>query len=74
MTTRERFEKILTDSTVSKEDAIKIMDIAIPLIDEEYNIAWDRPAEEYSRNVYAAVFGGTIKQVAVDWLDKDLWV
>ena len=74
MTTRQKFEQMLTEAKVAKEHAVIIMDLAIPVIDSKYgDITWDSPAEEYYWHFYGGVYNDVIMAVAMDWLSENVW-
>lgn len=74
MTTREKFEQILTECKVSKEHAVTIMDLSVPIVDGKYeDVTWDSPADEYPRYFYIEVFDLVIREVAMDWLAENVW-
>jgi len=74
MTTRQRFEKMLTDMGVFDSQAAAIMELAIPMFSEaspEYSVTWDRPASEYPDAFYRVTFV-LVKRAALQWIDANL--
>ena len=73
MTTRQKFETMLTELAVPETDAAKIMDIAIPVIDstfDNYNITWDSPCEDYTDGLYSILFYSNVKPIALAWVEE----
>lgn len=72
-TTRERFEKMLVNNCMFEDDAKKVMDIAIPIIDDvnpDYHYTWDRPADEYPQPIYNILFF-EIKKIALKYIEEN---
>ena len=73
MTTRQKFESMLCERGLFESAATKVMDYAIPLIDEELQkqdtsrITWNLPAEGYPNALYATLFLTHIKRHVLDW-------
>ena len=73
MTTRERFEQMLTNRGMWPEQARAVMDIAIPEIDDidSYKITWGLPAGEYPNAIYVVLFM-RIKPIALEYIDDNM--
>ena len=73
MTTREKFEKVLSDQGMWPEQAKDVMDIAIPVIDSRYDhkMAWGMTADGYPNKLYAALFF-TIRPIALKYIDDNM--
>ena len=70
MTTREQLRKMLVDKGMSENQAEKVLEIAIPKIEEaspNYQVTWDRPAKEYPDVVYKVMWLH-VKEAAKEWL------
>lgn len=74
MTVTEKFESMLFEMGLFDSQASKILDMAIPKFAElvpDYNITWDRPANEYPDEIYNVGFALVIKPTALECIDKN---
>lgn len=74
-TTRQKFEKMLTDRGMFESQASKVMDIAAEKLKEDlpnYRITWQRPSSEYDDVFYTSFFATRIKGIAAKWIDDNL--
>lgn len=74
LTTRQKFEKMLFERGMFEAQASKVMDLAIPKLQElvvEYQITWDKPANKYPEAFYNVAFI-TVKEAALEWIDTNL--
>lgn len=75
MTTLQRFEEMLTNNGVFESQAKQIMELAKPKFAEtmpEYNVTWERPANEYPNAFYTIGFATIVKPAALQWIDENL--
>lgn len=75
MTVRQKFEEMLKERGMSNIQAQMVMDVAIPLInesDESYKLTFDSPSEEYPNTIYRMLFDGTIKSIALNWIEENV--
>ncbi len=72
MTTREKFEKMLTNNGMFESQAKKVMDLAIPVVDgfDNYKMTWERPANEYPDPLYAVIYM-MIEPIALKWIEDN---
>ncbi|MFZ2310449.1 MAG: hypothetical protein WAW11_02805 [Patescibacteria group bacterium] len=73
MTTREKLIKMLVDNGMFESQAKKVLEIAIPKIEEatsNHDFTWDRPAEEYPESLYEIMWI-CVKATAKDWLAEN---
>ena len=72
MTTREKFEKMLTDRGMWPKEATAVMDLAIIEIDgDECGIKWGAPAGDYPNTIYAVLYL-TIRPIALKYIDDTI--
>lgn len=74
MTTRQKFEKMLFQNGMFEEQARKVMDQAIPVIEAispDYRMTWDRPADEYPDAIYSVLWP-TVRKEALKWIDTNI--
>lgn len=74
-TTRDAFEAILHSKGVGEDTATKIMDAAIPKFKgliPEYDVTWERPANEYPEAFYGIGYVTIVKPAALAWIDENL--
>jgi len=72
MTVREKLEHILFEFGMFKQQAQKVMDIAVPKINEisdDYKIEWDSDWEVYEDEMYNFLFT-IVKKEALVWIDE----
>jgi hypothetical protein len=75
MNTREKFEEMLVNNGMFEHQAKEVMDIAIPIIDgtvKGYKFTWNRPYEEYPIQVYSVIWGTTVKEIALKWINENM--
>lgn len=78
MTTRQKIEALLHEKGLFESQATKVMNYAIPLIDEEMQkegaskITWDRPCTEYPNALYAVLFMSHIKKHVLAWANENM--
>jgi len=78
MTTRQKFEQMLYNMGIFKQDVTQIMDFAIEEIDMvrtpdgPYKITWNRPADEYPEQFYNVIFTVEIKPQVFAWAEKNM--
>lgn len=71
MNTRERFEKMLYDHGMFPDQAKQVMSIAVTkMLIPDYNITWNRPAEEYPEAFYT-IGWLLVRKVAREWIEKN---
>jgi hypothetical protein len=73
MTTREKLEEMLVHNGMFDTQAKKVMDIAIPELNnilDDYTITFDRPASEYPNAIYTILFL-YIKPIALKWIEEN---
>lgn len=74
MTVRGKLESILFQLGMFEQQAQKVMDIAIPKINEiseDYEITWNANCEVYDDNMYNFLFP-IVKKEALDWIDEHI--
>ncbi len=74
MTTKEQLLKMLTDRGMSEQQANKVMELAIPKINEAsggYAVTFDSPAEQYPKVVFMAMFI-VVKKTALEWIETNI--
>ena len=74
MNTREKFESMLVENGMFENQAKQVMTVAIPVLDEmvdNYKFTWDRPSEEYPKELYSVVFL-SLKPIALKWIDENI--
>lgn len=73
MTTKQRLHAMLTDRGMFDSQADKVLADFIPAMNKEsneYNITWDRPADEYPDIMYSLWFQ-QLKVYALNWLNEN---
>jgi hypothetical protein len=74
MTVREKIENILFQFGMFEEQAHKVMNVAIPKINElsdDYEIEWDSDCDIYEPEMYNFLFS-LVKKEALEWIDKNV--
>ena len=74
MTTREKLEHMLFEKGMFVQQASKVMDAAIPIIDaisDEFKISWDSDCEDYSEEMYEFLWS-IVKKEALVWIDNNV--
>lgn len=72
MTVRERLEGMLVSNGMSERQAKKVMDIAIPKLDEiieDYKMRWNGDSSEYPSVIYSILFQG-VKPIALAYIEE----
>lgn len=72
MTVREKLEHILTEFGLFHQQAEKVMDIAVPKINEisdDYQIEWDSDWETYEDEMYNFLFS-IVKPEVLKWIEE----
>lgn len=72
-TTREKLESMLVQNGMSESQAKKVMDIAIPELQEmtpSYKITFDRPSEEYDDRLFYIIFS-FMRPIALKWIEEN---
>lgn len=73
MTTKDKLKSLLVERGVFEEDAEAVLKEAIPRIEglvPNYQITWNRPADEYPPQLYVA-WWMELKTVARSWIAKN---
>lgn len=73
MNVRQKFESMLVEMGMFPQQAIKVLDQAIPEMDdlvEDYKFTWERPADEYPSAIFILVFP-KIKSEASKWITNN---
>ena len=73
MTTRGKLEEMLVEMGMFEEQAVEVLDLAIPKMDEiaaDYDITWNSPADGYPQVMYNMWFS-SVKKVAKEWIAKN---
>jgi hypothetical protein len=74
MTTREKLEGMLVNNGMFESQAKEVIDLAIPELNnlvEDYQITFDRPANEYP-SVFYSILLLAIKPIALKWIEKNV--
>lgn len=74
MTTREKLEQMLFEKGMFLQQAHKVMDITIPIVDElsdDFKVEWDGDFEQYDDNMYGFLFE-IAKKEALAWIDANI--
>ncbi len=74
MTVREKLKQIICDNGMFAQQAQKIMDISVPIIDEfsdDYEIQWENDSEFYSDEMYDFLFS-MVKPEVLKWIDEHI--
>lgn len=74
MTVRENLENILVRYGMFQQQAQKVMDVAIPKINElsdDYQITWNDDCDVYQDEMYNFLFT-MIKKEALEWIDEHI--
>ena len=73
MLLREKFEAMLIENGMSNNQAKEVMVKAMVNLNTmftDYNISWNRSADEYPSVVHNVIFNG-IKKIALDWIEEN---
>lgn len=79
ITVKEKLESMLVSNGISDIQAKEVMEMAMPLLDNElgidegepiYKLTYDRPASEYPDFLYPILFR-RLKPIALQWIDKN---
>jgi hypothetical protein len=74
MTVRERLEDVLYEFGMFREQAHKVMNVSIPIIDaisDDYQIEWDSDSEIYQDDMYDFLFS-LIRPEALKWINENV--
>ena len=74
MTVRGKLEYILSQFGMFDQQAHKVMDISIPIINgisDEYEVLWDADWTEYNDEMYSFLFD-IVKKEALKWIDEHI--
>ena len=73
MTTHEKLKSMLIENGLFENQAESVMELARPEIDKlfpDYRITWDRPANEYPKQMFNIWFV-TMRPIAFNWIEKN---
>jgi len=74
MTTREKLEQMLSQKGMFLQQAHKVVDIVIPIVDalsEDFQVEWDDDFEQYDGDMYEFLFE-IAKKEALTWIDENI--
>ena len=74
MNTRERIENMLIENGMFKQQAVKVMEKAIPKLNsivENYDITWNGSASEYPDVIYNILYNA-VKPIALKWINDNI--
>lgn len=73
-TTQKKLEEMLFQRGIFEKQAHEIMEYAKPKLDgiiDNYNISWNRPADEYPESIYGTLFM-FLRPIVAEWAEKNM--
>ena len=74
ITVKEKVENMLVEMGMFHQQAFKVMDIAIPIINElsdDYDVLWNEHWDVYGEDMYEFLFS-IVKPEALKWIDDNI--